>query len=434
MRQKVSLLTFGCKLNQAETQAIAERLSKDFEINFEEKNGESDIYILNTCAVTKEAERKVRQTIRRLKNLNKDSKIVTIGCFSNANPKELENLGVDLVLGNFEKKNIENFIEKNGVYVDKNFWLNKEKIVIMKPQSAYSNYTRFFLPIEEGCINGCTFCKIRFLRGIKISSLSQEEVITQIREAIKRGYKEVVLTGINLGYYGFERGESLEDLLNNVGKIFDNKDIRIRLTSLYPENVSNNLSFILNNYSIFEKHVHLSIQHFSDKILKAMGRKYSSKDVSTAINLLRKYDPKFSITCDLIVGFPGEEAEDFQIMLDSIKNLKLLKVHGFRFSPREGTIAAKMENQIPENEKKERLNRLLSVSEKSKYDYLSQLINSEVNVLIESFYKNNFYGYDEYYIFHEITNTSDNLKKGEFVRSKIFSISNRRKGVASNVF
>ncbi len=402
MKRKVSFITFGCKMNQAESQAMAEKLSPHFDIVFEEKMGESDIYVLNTCAVTSEAERKVRQTIRRLKKLNENSKIIATGCYSISDPEELNKLGADVVLGNFEKKQIDRFLYEEGIYSDKHFWLHNEKYDILVPNEPYDNRTRVFLPIEEGCINSCTFCKIRFLRGLKIVSLPKEEVI-----------------GTNLGYYGVDNSETLEELLNQIGKRFADKEIRIRITSLYPEIITDNLSAILNAYPIFERHVHLSIQHFSDKILETMNRKYNRKMIYTAIENLRKYDSKFSITCDLIVGFPGEDEKDLGIMFDSIEELKLLKVHSFRYSPREGTVAAKMKNQIP--------------ADLSRENYLNGIIGSKVKVLTENRLKDVFFGYDEYYIPHNVQFHEKKIEKGQFFNTMISSLSKENKGVVSNV-
>lgn len=433
MKRKVSFITFGCKMNQAESQAMAEKLSPHFDIVFEEKMGKSDIYVLNTCAVTSEAERKVRQTIRRLKKSNENSKIIATGCYSVSDPEELKKVGADLVLGNLEKKQIDRLLCEEGIYSDKYFWFHNEKYDILVPNEPYGDRTRIFLPIEEGCINSCTFCKIRFLRGLKIVSLPTEEVIKSIEKFIEKGYKEIVLTGTNLGYYGMDNSETLEELLNQIGKSFADKEIRIRITSLYPEIITDNLSTILNSYPIFEKHIHLSIQHFSDKILQSMHRKYNRKMIYTAIENLRKYDSKFSITCDLIVGFPGEDEEDLRILFDSIEELKVLKVHSFRYSLREGTVAAKMQNQIPGNEKKDRLSQMDKIADLSRKNYLNDMLGSRVKVLTESSSKNGLFGYDEYYIPHNVQFHEKKIEKGEFFSTVISSLSKENKGVVSNV-
>ncbi|HHV01064.1 MAG: tRNA (N(6)-L-threonylcarbamoyladenosine(37)-C(2))-methylthiotransferase MtaB [Defluviitoga tunisiensis] len=435
MKERISLITFGCKMNQAESQYISEKLSKEFDIIFEEKNGKSDAYILNTCSVTSEAERKVRQTIRRIRKSNKNAKIIAIGCYANSDPLELRSIGANLVLGNLEKKDIELYFDKEGVYSEKFFWLQNDTKILV-PEESYGNRTRFFLPIEEGCINGCAFCKIRLLRGTKIISLSKKDIINKIQNLINKGYKEIVLTGTNLTCYGLDNSESFEDLLKTIGDTFKDENIRIRLTSLYPNDVSDNLAYILTNYSIFEKHLHLSIQHFSDRILNLMGRNYKRKDILNSIEKLRKLDSKFSITCDLIVGFPSENEEDLKILFDSVKDLKILKVHGFRFSAREGTLAFKMDNQISGSDKKDRMIELTKNAQFSRKEYLSQLVSSEHTVLIEDVKNGYLLGYDEYYIPHKIYLKNGNCEsdfRGIFLKSKIISISEGSEGVISNV-
>jgi threonylcarbamoyladenosine tRNA methylthiotransferase MtaB len=339
------------------------------------------------------------------------------------------------VLGNLEKKEIEQYFDREGIYAEKLFWVRSDNKILV-PEEAYGNRTRFFLPIEEGCINGCAFCKIRLLRGIKILSLSKKDIIDKIENLINKGYKEIVLTGTNLTCYGLDISESFEDLLKTIGDKFKDENIRIRLTSLYPNDVTDNLAYLLNNYSIFEKHLHLSIQHFSDRILKLMRRNYERKDIFNSIEKLRKLDPNFSITCDLIVGFPSENDEDLEIMFDSVKDLKILKVHGFRFSAREGTPAFNMSNQIPGSEKKDRMIELTKSAQISTKEYLSQLISSEHTVLIEDEKNGYLLGYDEYYIPHKIKYNHSNYKsdfRGIFLKSKIISISEGSEGVISNV-
>jgi threonylcarbamoyladenosine tRNA methylthiotransferase MtaB len=202
MNKKISFITYGCKLNQSETEKMAEKLNSNYNITFEEKDGRSDIYVLNTCTVTAEAERKIRQTIRRIKRKNSNIKIIATGCYSHTDAEKLKEIGADLVLGNLEKKYIDQNIEKEGIFVDKAYWLRKQdKIEI--PNFPMGNRTRVFLPIEEGCYNACTYCRIIFSRGTKIRSLDKEIIFDKISDFIDQGIKEIVLTGINLGYYGY---------------------------------------------------------------------------------------------------------------------------------------------------------------------------------------------------------------------------------------
>lgn len=425
MIKKISFITFGCKLNQSETEKMAEKLSSNYDITFEEKDGKNDIYILNTCTVTAEVERKIRQTIRRIKRNNYKAKIIATGCYSHTDSKKLKDVGADLVLGNLEKKYIDQNIDKNGIFVDKAYWLRKEdKIEI--PDFPLANRTRVFLPIEEGCNNACTYCRIIFSRGTKIRSLDKKIILDKISYFLDQGIKEIVLTGINLGLYGYGSEYNFKKLLKEIENFFGNKNVRIRISSLYPDMIDEEFSEIISLSNIFEKHVHLSIQHFSDNVLKNMGRKYTKKDIEKAFKNLRKYDEDFSITSDIIVGFPGETEEDFQKLIEFIENNRLQKVHGFRFSERPMTKAKRFKNQIPGNIKKDRNKILSKVSRYSSKEYMSNFIGKKVKVLIES----NNSGYDEYYINHKI----DSQNKYNNVFKEVIIKGINEEGVISDVF
>jgi threonylcarbamoyladenosine tRNA methylthiotransferase MtaB len=425
MIKKISFITYGCKLNQSETEKMAEKLSANYEINFEEKDGKSEIYILNTCTVTAEVERKIRQTIRRIKRKNSNTKIIATGCYCHTDAEKLKNIGADLVLGNLEKKYIDDNIEKTGILVDRAYWLRKEdKIEI--PDSPLGNRTRVFLPIEEGCHNACTYCRIIFSRGTKIRSLDKNIIIKTIENFIDKEIKEIVLTGINLGFYGYGTNYNFKDLLKEIEANFGERDIRVRISSLYPDMIDEEFSEIVNKSNIFENHVHLSLQHLSENVLKNMGRKYGKKEILNAFSNLRKYNENFSITADIIVGFPGETEEDFQELIDFIKNNRILKVHGFRFSPRPNTKAKRLDKQIPGNIKKERNKSLFKISEYSSNSYLKNMLNKKVRVLIEKDKK----GYDEYYIKHKVD--IENVKENIFKEVIIKHINTD--GVVSDVF
>lgn len=431
MSKNVSMITFGCKLNQAETQAMADKLNCiGYNITFDEKNGKNDIYVINTCTVTSEAERKIRQLIRRIKRKNNDVKVIAVGCYVHTDAEKLKDIGADLVLGNLEKKFIDKYINDSGVILNKSYWLkNQDKIIT--PEKSFDDRTRIFIPIEEGCLNACSYCRIIFSRGTSIRSLPINKVLKAISNYIDLGYKELVLTGINLNQFGFDNAETLTELLEKIEENFGEDDIRIRLTSMYPEYVDKKMVEIIFNSKIFEKHVHLSIQHFSNKILNLMGRKYDKNKIIEAIELFRERDKFFSITSDIIVGFPYEEDEDFQELLNSIKDMKILKVHGFRFSARPGTKASKMKNQVLGNIKKDRIETLNLNSKNISEDYRKELIGKEVTILSEKIDDNYIYGYDEYYIHHKCDFKNINPVKNKFYRVKIQDISDE--GVSSYV-
>ncbi|BBE31935.1 threonylcarbamoyladenosine tRNA methylthiotransferase MtaB [Tepiditoga spiralis] len=424
--KKISLITFGCKMNQAETQKISEVFEDlGFSTCFDEKDGKSDFYFINTCTVTSEAERKIRQLIRRIKRKNNSSKIIAGGCYVHTDAESILKSGADLILGNHEKKEIQKYYNKTGIFLDKSYWLKEDKVIV--PERSYGNRTRIFLPIEEGCLNACSYCRIIFARGTKIRSLTIHDVLNNIKKYINTGYKEIVLTGINMEYFGYGLNENLEKLLFQIEKNFSKEDVRIRLTSLYPDSINENISKLLNESNIFEKHVHFSMQHISSNILKNMGRRYSERTIYKSVEMLRKYNELFSITADLIVGFPGETNKDFEILLKGVNDLKLLKTHSFRFSPRPFTKAERMKKQIPSEIKKQRIKILNKESLKTSKKYLENFQNKKVKVLFES-KENNFYcGYDEYYIYHY---SKDVLQKG-FNNTIIKSVI--PEGVVSNV-
>lgn len=400
----VSVITFGCKMNQAESEFIAERFEeKGYKVFFDEKNGKSDYYFINTCTVTSEAERKIRQTIRRIKRNNPASVIIAGGCYAHTQADEILNTGADLVLGNLEKKYIFDYIGKTGKYVDDFYWLrNNDRVLI--PGNSYEDRTRIFLPIEEGCNEACAYCRIIFARGTRIRSLSQNEIISVINNYIKNGYKEIVLTGINMAYYGYGTDTDLKKLLKNIDNEFGKQEVRIRLTSLYPDSIDEDISLLMNNSDIFEKHVHLSLQHTADNVLKRMGRKYSGKDIYNAFNLMRKYNNNFSFTSDIIVGFPGETENDFSELAESLRKFKMLKTHIFRYSGRPGTKASRYENQISGEIKKIRVKELEKIASESSEAYKKDLLGLKVKVLAEKVNdENNFFGYDEFYIPHKVS-------------------------------
>ena len=429
MNQKISLITYGCKMNQAETQKIGEELLRaGYDIVFEEKQGKSDYYLINSCTVTSEAERKIRQFIRKIKRMDINKKIITVGCYSQVDSFALHNAGSDLVLGNLEKKYILDYIEKNGIFVNKAYWLNsKEKIYTS--QKIISDKTRAFLPIQEGCNNACSFCKVIFARGTVLRSIKTFKVIELIQSYVENGYKEIVLTGINLGLFGKDHGESLEYLMSQLDKTFNSINIRIRLTSLYPDNLTDKVSEMLAYSNVFEKHIHLSLQHLSDKILKDMGRKYDKNIIISSINKLRDKNNFLSLSADLIVGFPGESDSDFEEIMDFLKHYDFLKIHVFRYSKRPGTKASTFKDQISGNLKKDRLNKIIKISDKSKSSYIDKMIDKNALVISEKTENGFTYGYDQYYIYHKINGVYD---VNNILNVKIKNVEDE--GVISDVF
>ncbi|KAF2956379.1 MiaB/RimO family radical SAM methylthiotransferase [Marinitoga sp. 38H-ov] len=426
--KKIDIITYGCKLNQSESAFIGEKLEKlDFEVSFDKNDENSDYILINSCTVTSEAERKIKQYIRKIKRKDINKKVIVVGCTAHTNIEGLKDAGADLILGNFEKKYIEEYIDKNGIYVDKDYWKNnKDKVFI--PNKPYNSYSRFFLPIEEGCLEFCTYCRIIFARGNKIRSSSKESIFSKVDNIINSGIKEIVLTGINLTYFGYGTDYDLKKLIFDLDNKYKYKDIRFRISSLYPDFIDKDIINLINNSSVFEKHIHLSLQHVSNNILINMGRKYSEKYLYDLFNMIFYINSIFSISADIIIGFPGESDKDFNKLINFVNTYPFSRIHAFRYSNRPNTKASRMKEQIPGNIKKERMSEFQKYIEKSTNHYLNKLLNKKVEVLVEKNDNNKSYGYDEFYIYHEI---SQNLEKDNFYDVIINNIN--KDGVISNV-
>ncbi|KLO21024.1 radical SAM protein [Marinitoga sp. 1197] len=428
--KKIDIITYGCKLNQAESEFIGEKLKQlNFEITYDNKKDNCDYILINSCTVTSEAERKIKQLIRSIKRKDMSKKIIVVGCYAHTNVEELKKAGADLILGNLEKKYIEQYIDKEGVFVDKSYWNNtKEKVFI--PSKPYNSYSRYFLPIEEGCLEFCSYCRIIFARGNKIRSVEKEQIFESIDSILSQNIKEIIFTGINLSYFGYGTDYNLKKLIFDINKKYGEKNIRFRISSLYPDFIDEEFIKLLNDSSIFEKHIHLSLQHISDNILKNMGRKYNEKYLHMLFDKIYSINSFFSISADLIVGFPGESNNDFQKLINFLEKYNFSRIHAFRYSSRPNTKAARMKEQIPGNIKKERMKVLQKHIQNSSKKYLGHLKNKKVTVLIEKVDKKNSfsYGYDEFYVYHKINNI---LNDNEFYDVKIKNINNT--GVISHV-
>ncbi|HOJ93966.1 tRNA (N(6)-L-threonylcarbamoyladenosine(37)-C(2))-methylthiotransferase MtaB [Fervidobacterium sp. 2310opik-2] len=425
-KTRVSVITQGCKMNQYESELMIEMLENADYIVIPESDVNADIYIINSCAVTGEAERKVRQTIRHIRKENPDSKIILTGCYTQIprESSEYETLGVDLVLGNSEKKSIVKFLNENGIYSKIDYW-REDDISYEMVKDSIAERSRAFIKVEDGCNNGCTYCVIRSLRGTRIRSKPIEVVIKEAEQLITKKHKELVITGLNLGKYGKDIGTNLAKLLNEVSKI--NGDFRIRLSSINPEDLDDELiNIILENDKICN-HLHIPIQSGSTSVLKRMGRNYTADYLLGLVEKLRAADPLFSITTDIMVGFPGESEQEFQETIDLVSKLEFSKVHAFRFSERPGTRAAQMDRKVPGNVKKDRVEMLISHSQNVANAYKRKLVGKTTTVLVEGVMNGIYIGYDEYYIPHE---TNGGII-GDFVKTVILSVT--AEGVVSKV-
>ena len=393
---KVAFTTIGCRFNQFETAEMEDLfMEKDFEIVPFSDN--ANIYIINTCTVTNRSDYRCRQTIRRAIQTNKDAFIVVTGCYSQINPEEIGSIkGVDMILGNMEKLNIVNYLEefnafRNGKKEIKK--LDNTKIVVGDMNSSrefksrkisnFSGRTSAYLKIQTGCDQTCSFCIVTIARGPSISE-KPEVILNQAQELSDSGFKEIVLTGVNLGSYGdnLKPKTGLSDL---VEMLTDVKSIeRIRLSSINPREVSDRLISLMKKSKKVCRHLHIPLQSGDNEILKSMRRDYSSGFYKDLIMKLKSNIPDIGIGADVIVGFPGEDEEKFKNTYRLIEELPLSYLHVFTYSQREGTDAFGYEGQITESVKKERGSLVKKLGEHKSNIFREGFIGKICNVLIEN--------------------------------------------------
>ena len=379
-KKKVAFFTLGCKVNQYETNGMAQKLMDKYEVV--EPEEKADIYIINTCSVTNMSDRKSRQMIRRAKEMNKDAFVIVVGCYAEVAKEEIEKIDeVDLVLGNHQKANIDKYIEAyfDGKNIDdtaiENYFYDFGSI-------TYTEKTRAVIKVQDGCNNFCTYCIIPYARG-RICSRKPESVIDEITKIADEGIKEVVITGIQVSAYGKDFGNEyrLIDLLEEINKI-DGIE-RIRLGSIEPLMITDEFCNRARKIEKLCHHFHLSLQSGCDKTLKEMNRKYTTDQFREVVRRLRDLYDDVILTTDIIVGFPNETDEDFEKTYEFLKEIKFYKMHVFKYSPRKGTVAAKMKNQIPAEIKDVRSKRLLQLSNENESNYLDEYIGKQVRVLME---------------------------------------------------
>ena len=384
--KKVKFSTLGCKVNQYETEAMAELFVKNgYEIT-EDYN--CDVFVLNTCTVTNLSDRKSRQQISKIRSENSDAIIAVVGCYSQVSPDEIENIeGVNVILGTKYRKEIVELCElaqSSNKIINKVESIGKNREFEELTINTEHSMTRAYIKIQEGCSQFCSYCIIPYARG-PIRSRNIRDIVLETKRLADNGFKEIVLTGIHVASYGkdFDTDDiGLIDVIEDIGNI--DKIKRIRLSSLEPRIVDKQFLDRLSKVQQFCDHFHLSLQSGSDSILESMNRKYDTDLYEKTINLIREYYPNAAITTDIIVGFPGETDEDFEKTLDFVDKIQFSKIHVFKYSNRKGTVASKMKNQVSGVVKKERSKLLI---EKSKYytdKFLDNMLNEPIKVLFES--------------------------------------------------
>ena len=395
--KKVSFYTLGCKLNFSETSTIARQFEDAgyAKVNFEDT---PDIYVINTCSVTENADKKCRQLVRKAMKTNPSAFVVIIGCYAQLKPEQISNIeGVDIVLGANEKFNIIEYIDK----------LDKEADTVMQfeaikntkefvPSFSYGDRTRSFLKVQDGCDYFCSFCTIPLARG-RSRSNSVEKTILAAKEVAKTEVKEVVLTGVNIGDFGKGTDENFFDLV----KALDTVDgiERIRISSIEPNLLSNEIINFTATSNKFTPHFHIPLQSGNNDILKQMRRRYKRELYLDRVSTIKNLMPNCCIGVDVIVGFPGETEERFLDTYNFLKDLDISYLHVFTYSERDNTTAVRMDEIVPVNLRRERSKMLQILSDKKRRTFYEQNIGNQATVLFEAEEHDGFiHGFTENYV------------------------------------
>ena len=416
MQRVVKFITLGCKVNQYETNAMAQKfLEKGYKVIEEEKeqNEEKpDICIINTCTVTNMSDRKSRQMLRREKENNKNVIVVAVGCYAQVAKNELNKIPeIDLVLGNNEKVDIVKYVED---YINENE--NNIEIEDVMQSRLFSDFgditftekTRAVVKIQDGCDRFCSYCIIPYARG-RVRSRKPESIISEITKIAEKNIKEVVITGIHIASYGkdFKEEYKLIDLLEEINKIEGIE--RIRLGSIEPLLITDEFVERLKKLDKICHHFHLSLQSGCDETLKRMNRRYTTEQFKEIVKRLRNTYSDVNLTTDIIVGFPGETEEEFEKTYKFLDEIKFYKMHIFKYSQRKGTKAAVMQNQIPGDIKELRSRRLIELSNKNEFEINEKYIGKKVEVLFEEEKEGVFKGHTANYILVYCKDEKENL-------------------------
>lgn len=391
---KFNIVTFGCKVNQYESNMMKERmLSSNF--FYVENISEANIIVVNTCSVTNVADKKCLKMIRRIKREYPNSILVVAGCSSQNKQEIYENLDIDILIGNKDKSKIDillkEYIKTHKRYVK---FYNDRKLDFEDMLISDYNHIRAFIKIEDGCDNFCSYCIIPYVRG-SVRSKNFETVIKEAKLLTQKGHKEIVLTGIHTGHY-MDNDYDLTDLINELSKIEDL--LRIRISSIEITELNDKFLNMLSTNKKVCDHLHIPLQVGSDEILKKMNRKYDLKYYEEKIKKIRMIRPDISITTDIIVGFPYETDKLFNETLEFSRKMNFSKIHVFPYSIRLGTSAANMPNQVDESIKKERVKKLMDLSETMEKEYYNKFVGKELDILVEECDNNVSIGHSSNYL------------------------------------
>ncbi len=419
--KKVAFITLGCKVNQYETNAMIQQfIQKEYEIV--ESTQKADIYIVNTCTVTNMSDRKSRQMLRRVKEQNQEAIVVACGCYVQVAKEEIQKVKeLDLILGNNEKKEIVEVVErylkeKKKCHEIEDVMMQKEYVEL--GETTYTEKTRAVIKVQDGCDRFCSYCIIPYARG-RVRSREPEKIIGEIEKIAQKGIKEVVITGIHIASYGkdFKEEYQLIDLLEEINQVEGIQ--RIRLGSIEPLLITKEFVERLSKLEKICHHFHLSLQSGCDETLRRMNRRYTIKEFKEIVERLRQVYKDVILTTDIIVGFPQESKEEFEKTYKFLEEIKFYKMHVFKYSPRKGTKAAQMKGQIDGKVKEERSQRLIELSNNNQEVYHKKYVGKEVEILWEE-EKNGFYqGHTKNYIL-ACVKSKENLEN-QIISSKCIS-------------
>ncbi|MCT4642798.1 MAG: tRNA (N(6)-L-threonylcarbamoyladenosine(37)-C(2))-methylthiotransferase MtaB [Bacteriovoracaceae bacterium] len=392
MQKKVAFHTLGCRLNLSETGSIADQFVQNGYkvVTFGE---DADVTFLNTCTVTDGADSTCRNLIRKASKYSPEGKVVVAGCYAQMEADKIKQIqGVDLILGTNEKYKVFDYLKEEDqleIKIDNTneFW--------GAATTKADSHTRAFLKIQDGCNYICSFCIIPFARG-RSRTISIEDAVTQTKKLVDDGYKEIILTGVNVGEYERTSGEKLSDLVKQIVEVDGLK--RLRLSSVEPNTITRDLLEVLKASGKYQDHFHIPLQSGCDRVLKSMRRKYDTKFYKGIIDMVLEYFPNASFGADIIAGYPGETREEFLETYEFVKNLPITHFHVFPYSKRKNTTAAKMDGHIQADEKKKRVKALIALGEQKQVQFAKDLVGKSGNVLFEKSKDGYFEGYTSHYI------------------------------------
>ena len=413
--KKVAFKTLGCRLNLYETDALASQIAgKDYQVvEFGEK---ADVYVINTCTVTNQSDQKSRQVINQTQKLNADALTIVTGCMATNYKKDLEgNDKIDYVVDNEHKTSIPSLLDAH--YSGQTATPDQfEKNVFNFEPADETFHTRSFIKIQDGCDNFCTFCIVPMVRG-RAASRPANDIFENIKQVLAFGYKEIVLTGVNIGRYKDEEynfEQLVEAILETPG------DFRIRISSIEPDGYADSF-FRLFKHPKLTPHLHICLQSGSEDVLLKMRRMYSAKEFESIAQKLKTDYPDFNLTTDIIVGFPGETEEDFQKTVELSNKITFGHVHTFKYSVRKGTRAERFSEQIPEKVKSVRSEKIRNIAEQNKLEYRKSLIGKTARILVEKINEDGIAsGYSEHYV--PVRISKPGLKKNTFYTVKLIDV------------